>query len=328
MSQMKKKWFSGFWARCLLFAVLLYVMDFAIGSLLRIYYFKQSSGLLYRTTYALDSTRAEVLIFGSSTANHQYIPSDFQKTLGLSTYNTGRDGNSIFYHYAVLKSVLRRYTPKIIILDFNERDFEKDQSSYDRLSALLPYYGSNPDLRPIILLKSPYEKFKLISHIYPYNSLLFTIAAGNARFNKDRDDIKDQNGYVPLDKTWQSPIIDDTIQSKYTLDQTKISIFKSFIKDCQAAHIKLYIFISPPYVKFKYQDPSINLAKDIAMQDHIPFIDYTNDPQFLAHREYYADAGHLNAVGASVYTGIVLDTIESQKWQAYNLPLSFSKKRD
>src|SRR5579885_1123861 len=74
----------AFLIRLFSFVVMLFLLDFVIGSALRYFYFKQDSGLLYRTTYSMDSTRAEILIFGSSTANHHYVPGLFTNNLHLS----------------------------------------------------------------------------------------------------------------------------------------------------------------------------------------------------------------------------------------------------
>src|SRR6266498_4701938 len=174
--------------------VTLIVLDFLIGSLLNFFYFKQKSGTLYRTTYSLEKTTADLIIFGSSTANHNYYPQLFQKRFNMSCYNTGRDGISVFYQYAVLESMLKRYSPKIAIYDFEYHEFRKEKNDYDRLSVLLPYYKTHSEIRSVIELKSPYERLKLTSKVYPFNSMLFSIAIGNAELNKKRRG--DINGYV------------------------------------------------------------------------------------------------------------------------------------
>ena len=131
----------------------------------------------------------------------------------LSFYNAGRDGNFMFYHLAVLKGVLNRYSPKIVILDFVAEEFAQNQYSYDRLSSLLPYYKSHPEMRSIINLKSKYEKIKLLSQIYPYNSLMLTIAVGNSGVNKRKAIFKDMYH-----------------NKKYGMDQSKWTIFHHIIK--------------------------------------------------------------------------------------------------
>jgi hypothetical protein len=309
INSIKKRGTLFFAVKLVLFLAILFVLDSTIGGMLKYFYFRQDSGFLYRTTYALDSTRAEILIFGSSTANHHYRPVTFERRLNMSCYNTGRDGNNIFYNYAILKSVLKRYTPKMAILDFNDEDFMKDQDSYDRITSLLPYYDNNPELHSIILLKSPFEKFKLISKIYPYNSLLFSIGVGNSNFNKSREVVIDENGFVPLSKIWKEPLTAKSVSVKYELDTIKINMFKSFIKDCINSKIKLYIFLSPKFIKFKNEDQSIMIAQNIANKYDIPFYNYSNDSLFLYGKGLFYNPGHLNEAGAKIYTDIVINKI-------------------
>ena len=175
--------------------VLVFVIDFSIGRTLRYFYFKETSGLHFRTTYAMEKTEADILVFGASRANHHYIPEVFKDSLEMSFYNTGRDGNGIFFQTALLKSVLKRYSPKVIILDY-AGGFEKGGEDYDRMSPLLPYYRTHEEIRSIVELKSPFERIKLLSEIYPFNSQILTIAIGNLEINKKRK--PDNEGYVPL----------------------------------------------------------------------------------------------------------------------------------
>ncbi len=309
VTQKKENKRPRFLVRLLLFIAIIFILDFSIGSLLKYLYFKQDSGLLYRTTYALDSTRAAFLIFGSSTANHHYVPDILSQKLQMSCYNTGRDGNTIFYSYAVFQSILKRYIPEQIILDINDLEFMKDEKSYERISSLLPYYDKHPEIRSIIQLKSPLEKFKLISKIYPFNSLLFTIGAGNADFNKEREYVNDHNGYIPLEYVWKGALVVDSFKMNYQLDTIKRNIFESFISKCRDFNIHLTIIRSPEYKKQKFEDSTIKIVKRISDQYNIPFYNYTNDSFFLKHRELFYNPGHLNDSGAKIFTEMIADRI-------------------
>jgi predicted peroxiredoxin len=302
-----QKPFFNFLFKLLIFILIVFILDLSIGSMLRYFYFKQHNGFLYRTTYTIEETTAELLIFGASKANHQYSPEIFEKRLNLSYYNAGRDGSSIFYHYAVLKSVLKRYTPKMIILDIS-RDFEKNQGSYDRISMLLPYYKSHPEMRSIIEMKSPYEKFKLISRIYPYNSLLFSITAGNSEFNKERYAVI--KGYVPLLRVWEGKLQTLYEPTNYKLDSVKISIYESFITDCIKAGVKLYVVSSPDFFKLNYNEKSNIVGEQIANKYNLKFLNYSNDSLFLNNAKYFADLSHLNDNGAKVFSNLIIDDIE------------------
>jgi len=308
--------------KVLFFLCILFFIDLVIGNLLKHYYFKQQSGWLYRTTYAIETTRADLLIFGASRANHHYYTSMIEEQLGKSTYNTGRDGNAIFYHYAVLQSILKRYTPKIAILDISHGEFQQNKDSYDRISSLLPYYNSHPEIQHIVQLKSNNEQLKLISKIYPYNSLLFQIIAGNTKFNRTRESRNDINGYVPLSHVWSGDVVYEDKFRSYEIDTLKIHYFKLFINDCVKSGIQLFIVISPYYVKFGGSDHSLTIAHNIAKLNHIPFFDFSNDSSFLSTPDIYADESHLNDSGARLYTAEVIN-----KLFHYNMLTKFYAKK-
>ena len=306
----KKSPYKYFFFKLIILLATVFVFDFLIGNILSYYYFKQQRGADYLTTYAIDSTKADLLIFGSSRANHHYQADVFEKRINLSYFNAGRDGNFIFYHDAILKAVLKRYSPKMIILDFIHGEFLKDQDSYDRISSLLPYYRSHPEMRSIIELKSPYEKIKLLSHIYPNNSSLLIIAGGNALFSqKKREDI---NGYIPLTKVWTDSIQNENNPVKYEIDSTKIEIYRSFIEDCLNAKITLYIVCSPYFIKSTHQDYSVHLAKEIAKKYKVKFFDYSQDSAFLNSPKLFADPRHLNEEGANLFSNSLIDSMVSK----------------
>lgn len=295
--------------KTLVFLFIFFLLDFAIGSILTRLYSKQKPGEIYRITYSLDSTKQDILIFGSSTANHHYIPEIFKKRMNLSCYNTGKDNQMILYNYAILKGVLERYSPKIVILDFNRGEFKADEQSYDRLSSLIPYYKSHPEIRKIIDLRSPYEKYKMFSQIYPYNSLIFTMTMGAIESHKERKEIDEQNGYIPLYDSCYANLIEDTTYETANFDSFKIHVFESFVKDCKKSNVKLYIVISPLLIQTLYADPSVNKAKEIAKKYHIPVYDFTNSPLFINKFLFAGNGTHLNDQGARFFTNHVIDSI-------------------
>jgi hypothetical protein len=309
IDKVKKKTFIYFILKTFFLLLIVIIFDFSFGSILHYYYFKQKSGLQYRTTYAMEKTTADLLIFGASRANHHYHPEIFEKQLlNYSYYNVGRDGTSIFYHYAVLKSVLKRYSPKVAILDFDCGEFMQNQDSYDRLSSLFPYYKNHTEIRSIIELKSPYEKFKLLSNIYPYNSSILTIAVGNQDFNKKRK--LDFKGYVPLTKMWNGSIQIDNTSIKYKIDSTKVKVYALFIQDCMNSKVKLYVVCSPSLIKSKNTDYSIIIGQEIAKKNNIDFFDYSKDSIFLNNSSLFQDINHLNDEGAKKFSKILIDKIK------------------
>ena len=291
--------------KIIVFLLIIISFDIIIGKTLEYFYFQQDSGFLYRTTYALEETNADLLVFGSSKANHHYEPEIFKKRLNTSFYNAGRDGNTIFYHNALLKGILTRYSPKVVILDLTNCEFSVDRTVYDRLSSLLPYYKKHHEMRSTIELRSPYEKFKLLSEIYPYNSSLFSILIGNLDYNKTR--VEDKEGFVPLYGGWGEQIANTNNSAKYDLDTNLIAAYESFIRICKNADIKLEIVSSPSFVNLQYEDYSIKVAKEIAKKYKINFFDYSNNQFFINSPSVFMDPGHLNVDGAKIFSNLFID---------------------
>jgi hypothetical protein len=286
--------------------IVVFVLDFAIGSTLRNFFFKESSGLHYRTTYAMETTKAEILVFGSSRANHHYVPEIFEDSLKMSFYNTGRDGNGVFFQTALLKSILKRYTPKIIILDY-AGGFGKEANDYDRISSLLPYYKKHEEIRNIIELKSPFERMKLLSKIYPFNSEILTIAIGNLDINKKMN--SDNKGYVALYKEWQSNIDSIDPVSDYEVDSNKLDAFRVFINTAKKSGAKVYVIFSPIFLKYN-RSQDIEICNEICSAENVCFWDYSKDKLFLNNNGFFQDVQHLNHNGALIFSKLICNSIQ------------------
>lgn len=303
----EKKSYSYLIIKLVIFLTLFFFLDLIVGTFLSKLYFKQTSGWEYRTKYSIEDTGADILIFGASRAQQQYNPVFFEERLKQTCYNVGRDGESFFYYYAVFKSILKRYMPKMIILDIENGVFKADQSSYDRLSVLLPFYKKHPEIQSVIELKGPFEKLKLQSKVYPYNSMLFKIAIGNTEFNKKRN--IDINGYVPLSRALNEPVRNVTISKKYDLDSNKLNLYQSFIDECLKANIKLFIVCSPYYLNLIGTDTSMTIAKNVAKSNSIQFFDFSKDVFFLKNPTLFDDTVHLNMEGAKIFSNNLIDSI-------------------
>lgn len=306
----KNNRYGYFLFKAFMFFIFVSSIDFLVGSTLRYFYFNQITGERYRTTYDIESTTADIIIFGSSRANHHYHPGIFEKRLIQSCRNVGRDGNFLLYNYAVLKAILKRHTPKIVILDIVAEEFMQNQYNYDNLNVLLPYYKTHPEIRDIIEMKSTTEKIKLLSQIYPYNSLLLSIALGNTEFNKNiRPDV---NGYIPISKKMSSPMEFNDIPVHYEIDSIKLKIYESFIRECKKSNIKLIIVCSPYYSKFYEPIYSVAIAKEIASKNNIPFQDYSKDPLFTSNPTLFSDHSHLNDDGARIFSNKLINEIQKE----------------
>jgi len=287
------------------------ILDLIIGRTLQHFYFTQESGLLYRTNYAMFETMAEAVVLGSSRANHHYVPSVFEECLGMSFYNSGRDGNFLLYNWAVLNAILDRYKPRIIILDINPNELYYSANSYERLATLLPYVKFNKEIRNLVWKRSMLEPIKLLSSIYPYNSYLLTIAIGNLDFNMQRK--SDDQGYIPLYKEMvRKPVVienSDFINDQ-AVDFYKVEILERFNELCERENILFYLVSSPTYCLHNNTSGEIDIKK-MLFDNKLNYKDFSRIEVFQ-NITFFADAGHLNHYGAVAFSGMVCDSLRNE----------------
>jgi len=295
---------------CAKFITLVFILDLALGFSLEKLYTSQTNGEFKRLEYSLHNTNADMLIFGSSRANHHYDPFILNDSLKLSYYNVGQDGQSIFYHYAILKATLKRYKPKLIVLDVNLNEFRKSSKAYERLSSLLPQYKRIEELDEIIGLRGPYEKVKLISKIYPYNSLAVTLISNKiSPKHKDDNSVK---GFMPLTGSDTLKLakdlnnINNIIVTNYEIDTLKICYFKKFINDVRKNNIDLVVLTSPFLCKEKINDRSIGLIDSICRLQNVRYYNYSYTQGISSNLKLFVDYGHLNNTGAKQYTQLIV----------------------
>lgn len=276
-------------------------MDYVVGNSLRYFYFNQQSGRHYRTTYAMDSTRADVLVFGSSRASHHYVSKAFEDSLKMSFYNTGRNLHGIFYQTAVLKSILNRYRPKLIILDYAGN--QRSDDIYDGLPSLLPYYKKNSAIRVMIDDELHLEKIKLMSETYPFNSKLLLIAIGNLELGKQyRKGVK---GYIPLYGEWKGELRSVKVDP---VDSEKLAALNDFITLVNESGAEVIVVYSPIFMNFNSKDEFNGLSDEFPI-GNVPFWDFTKDTLFLNNSHFFKEEGHLNDRGAQIFSQLLVKKI-------------------
>ena len=303
---MKNRIISGA-LKIFFFIALIVIFDQTIGSVLRILYFNQKEGQDHSLIHSLSDSKEDVLIIGASQAQNNYDPRLISSALNMSCYNAGLDGgHSIIMQYAQIKIITARYTPKVIILEFNPENIVHYIGDYDRLSILLPYYKDYPEIRPFIHLKGPYEEVKLLSAIYPFNSNIISMIVYNTNsYAGRRRDIK---GYVCKKEVLNKSIIGTQIEKKTegVVDPNMVSALRNIIQLCKEKNIFLYIVSSPLFheINEKQGPPSsaASLSLEIIRTNKVHFLDFSYDTTFLGHMELFYDLKHLNEKGATIFS--------------------------
>jgi hypothetical protein len=273
----------------------MFLIDWNLGSGLKLLYQKQTSGALFRSTYALDSTNADYLIFGSSRACHHYDPKVLEAMLKSTVYNCGRDGMGVIYNSAMVSAITARYKPKCVIIDIRQEEFTV--SDRGRISPLFPYHD-NEVIKSYFRYNGRFENLKFISHVYPYNSILINMLVGITRFEKNRTD--EYKGYLPLDGTTPKKYI--RLPENGSVDTAKVNCFKALINKLEKAGITTIVAISPAYSQ-NIDGQTARLAARICNGlRYVKFLNFTHEPLCRKH-QYFYDVSHLNREGAKVFSG-------------------------
>lgn len=276
---------------------MLIITDFIIGAVLHQFYFKVKSNTLFKTNYAIRECKEDVLLFGASETAHHLISNKIKDSLGLSCYNLGVDGLNIIYQYAVLQEVLKRYTPKIVVI--SATTVSEDKST---VKSLLPYCRDYPDIKNIVFENDLSQKNKLLLKSYPFNSLLLKIFQGMMTPESKT------NGYLPL--TGSNPgMLKGEKPFKLDTSQTVINYFTEAIKKAKHAGCRVYIFQAPRYQVNHVEDQFF--IKEISEKYQVPFLNYLSDTAIVNHREYFKDGSHLNNTGAQLLTNKFIKDIKA-----------------
>jgi len=304
-----------FLGKLLVLILLIGVLDLVIGSLVEYLFFRQGNNWYSATTYAINEADEDILIFGSSRANHHYIPEILSSKTGFSCYNAGCDGQSLFYDYALFKSVLARRKPEKVILDLSKFTLYFDQYHYDRLSHLYPYYRDNADLRQVVDLKDRSGRYVRLSKLYTYNSTILVILKSFVRPRTD------ENGYIPYPNDHMmdsSEISNDSLgidmylgyMAEERLDENKINILNRFIDEAYQAGVDLYIIESPYFFLQKDTDnESLMKIREILEEKKARYFNFSNHEIFSLDPELFGDGQHMNQSGAEIYSKIIADLI-------------------
>lgn len=278
------------------FCILIVVVDRCMGIVFDYLRENAKGGSTKELYYIANESVDDVVIFGSSRANHHYVPQIIEDSLGLTCFNMGKDGNGIVLMYGRYQMLLERYNPKLIIYDVNYSfDFSTEYDNSRYINLLKEYYSKIK--KSFVGLIDWKEQCKLLSKMFQANSRVFTMLGDNVLIQ----DIN--NGYLPLygvvtDSTKYEYDIVDSID--WVLDSMKLSLFERFVCDTKDRDIPLVMFVSPVYAKSSRVD-YIEAEKICAKYD-VPFYYLMEMDGIASDCTMFQDRTHMNNTGAEKYT--------------------------
>lgn len=247
--------------------------------------------------YSLFKKNADVLILGSSTANHHYNSKMMEDSLGMSVYNSGLDGRDLIYFDVVLQSAIKRQKPKYVILDIG--DVHLNGNWINRIGDTKLYYGKNDAVTHYYDEETDWQQqLKLVSSTYRYNKTLsYLIRVGLDKPNT-------LNGYAPL--TGNRSTFDRTVTKDFKADATELMHLNHIVSLCEDNGIKLILVQSPQSNDNVTFD---NWLEEFATEHQTVLLQENKNEYYFNNPSLFYDGSHLNSEGANVFTERIVNSI-------------------
>ncbi|WP_200977162.1 hypothetical protein [Echinicola sp. 20G] len=285
------------------------VVDFTIGYVLKNILRNSPDGRFYKTKYSLESSDEQIVIYGSSRAEGNFVPKVFEEQLGLSCWNAGRGGQSLPYMYAVNQGVVTRHAPKIAIINIESMflEYEPGNPFFDRAAGLLrPFYQDHDEIHKVINQVSPAEKYLNYSNFYSFNSSYYYLLRPFAF--KGIDGKVEDKGWKPKigsikPNAYKANVVNETNQ----MDTTLTKLFDEFVSSLVQKNTQVFVVISPDYNEKVISTSTLNYVRKMK---NIILLDHSNDEFFTKNNAFYKDQNHLNKEGAMEFSNEIAKEIE------------------
>lgn len=288
----------------LLILAFVIIIDFVVGIAGRMAFknLPDNKEEFSRMNYSISKTKADCIILGSSHASHHYNPDIFSDSLQMSVYNAGRGGHGITYSLALLKAILSRNTPKIVVLDVK---YEESDEWLSRVRDLKPYFKDYPSaFETDVMVNGNKEHFRMMWNSYIYNSSILGLL--NSFLNGSK--AKVCNGYDPIPVNGnKNPVIKEQVEPVKAANPLYNECFAELASLCRENGITLITVSSPTLVRFKYQSQATPLIDSL----DLTYLDHFNDEYFLSHTELFRDGDHLFENGADIFSSMICSEIMS-----------------
>jgi len=138
--------------------------------------------------------KAEIVIIGSSRAKHHYNIVELKKYFKSTMFNAGCDGQRLPYIRGISDLLLKKYTPRLLIIDMDERNISKAvrKDSINRATIMSPFIHDSDVIKNILYGRSHFEFIKYFSKSYVYNGKIGPILKHSIL------KVETNSGFVPL----------------------------------------------------------------------------------------------------------------------------------
>jgi len=298
--------------RSIFFVLLVIFCDWLVGATVAHFYRKSRDITISKIRYTFFDTSEDVLILGSSRAQHHYNPETLVQGTQFTCFNGGLGGQPLAFSLVQLSKTFERYKPKLILLDVTP-DFRWDRDSDPRLKVLGPFYRTDTLVKRILLDNGPrFERLKYLSSTFPYNGMLADLVLAYLYVPN-----VSASGYIPspdglIESDWQMHENEPDYQG---IPDKQRFYLKTIVELCKNEGVDLWIVISPLYNTTEGEKEISGQLADFASEHKVKLMNFS---QVLTDHRFFKDHLHLSTAGADVFTSMVRDSISAGKESLIN----------
>ena len=301
------------------FAAVAVLIDFALGGLLGTLtpYADPRSSPIGTLEAARKRSDAEFVVLGSSRANHHIDPQILGERLGVEVHNAGLDGQSVVFARAVQELMWASgIRPKAFIMQVEAFDVINYEPS--RAMVTTRYLDSMPVTRRRLESEGYNVRAKLTSRAFRFNSLVLQLVLNRLRGERDMGidsysiltaSMEGRRARaIGVPGQWTSP--------SRTVHPEALRALEEFVEATTAAGSQVFV-VTGPYLRYgpPVQEELMAIAAiaevTAAGGGQLLKIDERRFPVF-EDPALFAGTAHLNGDGATIFTEILADLIQSK----------------
>lgn len=304
--------YTSFFKKVGLLLALALVLDLCFGAAFSRVFSKQKSGKYFTTEYALEATTEEVVVFGNSHAAQNFNVQRMGDSLGCRAFNFGNQNQSVLYYQPVIKAMLERHKPKLLILCLDAMELVYDRADYERLNVLVPFFGKSPYIDGAITTANTVDRVRCYSNFYKYNSTIgyslmntFKPTSGKSLYSR---------GYDP-----QTGVLCDLDIAKLTegenkdflggVDTCKLNYLNDVIRTLKQANVPLMVVTTPNFEIDDAVHPQYEAMKKVLADQQVWYSNHLADARFVGRCEMFNDLNHLNEKGADYFSDLIVSEV-------------------
>lgn len=291
--------------KILIFSILIAVVDVLFDFGYNHLRSKATSGQTYKYEYIANVCNDDIIILGSSKADHHFVPSVFVDSLGSSCYNAGEMGCGTIPAYVRYKMISQRKLPKLIIYELTPGFDYLQGNSYSQYLGSLRQYTTKDDVQKIYLdFCDRLESLRILSSMYRNNSTLVTTFKDILRPQNDF------NGYEPLFGQIEQCKVEEkneVITMESIIDTLLLSYLERLIVETKKDEVPMVFTISPTYSGKISRD--YRLAFQLAAKYEVPVFNCIDNQTFVNNPDLFQDELHLNHTGAIAFSNYIVSKV-------------------